>query len=165
MRGLGKCRGEFSLMTLSYNLKRVMNELGGAAFAEHAGKSSGWGRLGCDIALEATDSYALTSIPETLLAAARADRSPRRFFPGSAEQQLLWLKIASALHRHAVSVSEPRSRDRKAPILSRSLTDGASRAYALGNAAYALGSVCEKHARFQLVRRNFTGHFSSNPLT
>ena len=34
-----------------------------------AGKSSGWGRLGCDIALEATDSYALTSIPETLLAA------------------------------------------------------------------------------------------------
>ena len=35
MRGLGKCRGEFSLMTLSYNFKRVMNELGGAAFAEH----------------------------------------------------------------------------------------------------------------------------------
>ena len=26
MRGLGKCRGEFSLMTLSYNFKRVMNE-------------------------------------------------------------------------------------------------------------------------------------------
>ena len=35
MRGLGKCRGEFSLMTLSYNFKRVMNELGGAAFTEH----------------------------------------------------------------------------------------------------------------------------------
>ena len=35
MRGLGKCRGEFSLMTLSYNFKRVMNELGGAAFSEH----------------------------------------------------------------------------------------------------------------------------------
>ena len=35
MRGLGKCRGEFSLMTLSYNFKRVMNVLGPAAFAEH----------------------------------------------------------------------------------------------------------------------------------
>ena len=35
MRGLGKCRGEFSLMTLSYNFKRVMNVLGEAAFAEH----------------------------------------------------------------------------------------------------------------------------------
>ena len=35
MRGLGKCRGEFSLMTLGYNFKRVMRVLGEAAFAEH----------------------------------------------------------------------------------------------------------------------------------
>ncbi len=35
MRGLGKCRGEFSLMTLGYNFKRVMRVLGGAAFVEH----------------------------------------------------------------------------------------------------------------------------------
>ena len=35
MRGLGKCRAEFSLMTLGYNFKRVMKELGGAAFTEH----------------------------------------------------------------------------------------------------------------------------------
>ena len=35
MRGLDKCRGEFSLMTLGYNFKRVMNELGAAAFREH----------------------------------------------------------------------------------------------------------------------------------
>ena len=35
MRGLGKCRGEFSLMTLGYNFKRVMNELGADAFREH----------------------------------------------------------------------------------------------------------------------------------
>ncbi len=35
MRGLDKCRGEFSLMTLGYNFKRVMNELGADAFREH----------------------------------------------------------------------------------------------------------------------------------
>ena len=35
MRGLDKCRGEFSLMTLGYNFKRVMNELGAEAFREH----------------------------------------------------------------------------------------------------------------------------------
>ncbi len=35
MRGLGKCRGEFSLMTLSYHFKRVMSVLGEAAFAEY----------------------------------------------------------------------------------------------------------------------------------
>ena len=46
MRGLGKCRGEFSLMTLSYNLKRVMNELGGAAFAEHCRQKQRLGAFG-----------------------------------------------------------------------------------------------------------------------
>lgn len=35
MRGLGKCRGEFSLMTLGYNFKRVMNLLGEAALTEY----------------------------------------------------------------------------------------------------------------------------------
>ena len=35
MRGLDKCRGEFSLMTLGYNFKRVMNELGAEAFREY----------------------------------------------------------------------------------------------------------------------------------
>lgn len=35
MRGLGKCRGEFSLMTLGYNFKRVMNLLGEAAFTAY----------------------------------------------------------------------------------------------------------------------------------
>ena len=35
MRGLGECRGEFSLMTLGYNFKRVMNVLGEAAFTEY----------------------------------------------------------------------------------------------------------------------------------
>ena len=35
MRGLDKCRGEFSLMTLGYNFKRVMNELGAGVFREH----------------------------------------------------------------------------------------------------------------------------------
>ena len=35
VRGLDKCRGEFSLMTLGYNFKRVMNELGAEAFREH----------------------------------------------------------------------------------------------------------------------------------
>ncbi|MDE0333153.1 MAG: transposase, partial [Nitrospinae bacterium] len=35
MRGLDKCRGEFSLMTLGYNFKRVMNLLGEAPFTEY----------------------------------------------------------------------------------------------------------------------------------
>ena len=35
MRGLDKCRGEFSLMALGYNFKRVVNELGADAFREH----------------------------------------------------------------------------------------------------------------------------------
>ena len=35
MRGLEKCHGEFSLMTLGYNFKRVMNESGAEAFREH----------------------------------------------------------------------------------------------------------------------------------
>ena len=35
MRGLDKCRGEFSLMALGYNFKRMVNELGAAAFREH----------------------------------------------------------------------------------------------------------------------------------
>ena len=35
MRGLDKCRGEFSLMTLGYNFKRVVNELGADAFREY----------------------------------------------------------------------------------------------------------------------------------
>ena len=35
MRGLDKCRGEFSLMALGYNFKRMVNELGADAFREH----------------------------------------------------------------------------------------------------------------------------------
>ena len=35
MRGLDKCRGEFSLMALGYNFKRMVNELGVDAFREH----------------------------------------------------------------------------------------------------------------------------------
>ena len=35
MRGLDKCRGEFSLMALSYNFKRMVNELGADALREH----------------------------------------------------------------------------------------------------------------------------------
>lgn len=35
MRGLEKCRGEFSLMTLSYNFTRVLNIIGLDAFREH----------------------------------------------------------------------------------------------------------------------------------
>ncbi len=35
MRGLEKCRGEFSLMALGYNFKRMVNELGVDAFREH----------------------------------------------------------------------------------------------------------------------------------
>ncbi len=32
MRGLAKCRGEFNLMTLCYNFKRVLNEIGVGVF-------------------------------------------------------------------------------------------------------------------------------------
>ena len=35
MRGLEKCRGEFSLMALGYNFKRMVNELGADAVREH----------------------------------------------------------------------------------------------------------------------------------
>ena len=46
MRGLRKCRGEFSLMTLGYNLKRVMSVLGEAAFAEHCLQKQGLATIG-----------------------------------------------------------------------------------------------------------------------
>ena len=46
MRGLGKCRGEFSLMTLSYNFKWVMHELGEAAFTEHCMQKQRVGAIG-----------------------------------------------------------------------------------------------------------------------
>ena len=46
MRGLGKCRGEFSLMTLSYNFKRVVNVLGGAAFTEYCRHKQRSGAIG-----------------------------------------------------------------------------------------------------------------------
>ena len=46
MRGLGNCRGEFSLMTLSYNFKRMMNELGGAAFTKHCLEKQRLGTIG-----------------------------------------------------------------------------------------------------------------------
>ena len=35
MHGLEKCRGEFSLMALGYNFKRMVNELGVDALREH----------------------------------------------------------------------------------------------------------------------------------
>ncbi len=46
MRGLGKCRGEFSLMTLGYNFKQVMNVLGEAAFAEYCLQKQRLGTIG-----------------------------------------------------------------------------------------------------------------------
>ena len=46
MRGLGKCRGEFSLMTLGYNFKRVMNELGAAAITAHCLEKRRLGAIG-----------------------------------------------------------------------------------------------------------------------
>ena len=46
MRGLVKCRGEFSLMTLSYNFKRVVNELGGAALTEYCRHKQRLGAIG-----------------------------------------------------------------------------------------------------------------------
>ena len=59
MRGLGKCRGEFSLMTLSYNFKRVMNELGAAAFAAHCLEKRRLGAIGVWICAGSADFYAL----------------------------------------------------------------------------------------------------------
>ena len=46
MRGLGKCRGEFSLMTLSYNFKRVIRVLGEAAFTEYCLQKQRLGTIG-----------------------------------------------------------------------------------------------------------------------
>ena len=46
MRGLRKCRGEFSLMTLGYNLERVMSVLGEAALAEHCLQKQGLATIG-----------------------------------------------------------------------------------------------------------------------
>ena len=46
MRGLEKCRGEFSLMTLGYNFKRVMSVLGEAAFAEYCLQKQRLGAIG-----------------------------------------------------------------------------------------------------------------------
>ena len=46
MRGLVKCRGEFSLMTLSTNFKRVVNVLGGAAFTEYCRHKQRSGAIG-----------------------------------------------------------------------------------------------------------------------
>ena len=46
MRGHGKCRGEFSLMTLSYNFKRVVSVLGEAAFAEYCLQKPRLGAIG-----------------------------------------------------------------------------------------------------------------------
>ena len=46
MRGLGKCRGEFSLMTLSYNFKRVMSVLGEPAFTEYCLQKQRLGTIG-----------------------------------------------------------------------------------------------------------------------
>ena len=41
MRGLDKCRGEFGLMTLGYNFKRVVNELGADALAAYCLRKQG----------------------------------------------------------------------------------------------------------------------------
>jgi hypothetical protein len=38
MRGLEKCRGEFSLMALGYNFTRVLNRLGVAVFRDYCVK-------------------------------------------------------------------------------------------------------------------------------
>jgi len=46
MRRLHKCRGEFSLMVLSYNFKRVMNELGVDAFREYCARKQRIGAIG-----------------------------------------------------------------------------------------------------------------------
>ncbi len=46
MRGHEKCLGEFSLMTLGGNFKRVMNELGMAAFREHCLQKRQTGMIG-----------------------------------------------------------------------------------------------------------------------
>ncbi|MDX8400454.1 MAG: IS1182 family transposase [Gallionellaceae bacterium] len=41
MRGMAKCKGEFSLMTLSYNLTRVLNIIGLDAFRNYCAQRSG----------------------------------------------------------------------------------------------------------------------------
>ncbi len=46
MRGLEKRRGAFSLMTLGHDFKRVMNELGAAAFREHCLQKRQTGMIG-----------------------------------------------------------------------------------------------------------------------
>ena len=46
MRGLGKCRGEFSLMTLSYNFKRVMSVLGEAEITQYCLQRQRLGAIG-----------------------------------------------------------------------------------------------------------------------
>lgn len=43
MRGLEKCRGEFSLMALCYNFTRVLNLLGVAAFRDYCARRLGKG--------------------------------------------------------------------------------------------------------------------------
>ena len=43
MRGLDKCRGEFGLMALGYNFKRVVNELGADALAAYCLRKRGRG--------------------------------------------------------------------------------------------------------------------------
>ena len=46
MRGLDRCRGEFSLMVLGYNFKRVVNELGADAFREYCLQKQRSGAIG-----------------------------------------------------------------------------------------------------------------------
>ena len=46
MRGHERRRGEFSLMTLGHDFKRVMNELGAAAFREHCLQKRQTGMIG-----------------------------------------------------------------------------------------------------------------------
>ncbi len=46
MRGLDRCRGEFSLMVLGYNFKRVVNELGADAFREYCLQKQRFGAIG-----------------------------------------------------------------------------------------------------------------------
>jgi len=46
MRGLGRCRGEFSLMTLGYNLKRAVNVLGVSTLVAHFRQRASIGAVG-----------------------------------------------------------------------------------------------------------------------
>ena len=46
MRGLDRCRGEFSLMVLSYNFKRLVNELGADVFKEYCLQKQRSGAIG-----------------------------------------------------------------------------------------------------------------------